>query len=87
MRLGDTLRPRERDVQRDPAAIGMADEVHLVIHPVDERDGSRRLIRQREGVFAGPRSDAVAAKMLRSDQLVFRAERFAEPAPLCGSCA
>jgi hypothetical protein len=65
----------------------MANQVHLSIAAINQRDGSCRLVRQREPVFAGPGSDAVAAVMFGGDQLVIGSEFATEPALLAGAAA
>jgi hypothetical protein len=46
---GDPFRPGQRHVQRDAAAIGVADEMQLALACVDERDRPGSLVREREG--------------------------------------
>ena len=39
---GDAVRPGQRHVERDATAVGVPDEVNLVVAPVDQRDGLAR---------------------------------------------
>src|SRR5262249_399704 len=82
---GDALGARERHVQRDAAAIGMADEMHLPCAAIDELDGARRFIGQREGMRADPRAGALAAIVLGRDQTERLAERAVQLMPLPGA--
>src|ERR1700753_2751618 len=66
----------------------MSDEMHLAARSLDDLDGARGSAREREGPLAAPRSDAVAAVMLRRDQRIARvvgierAEGVAQETPL-----
>ena len=79
----DAIRPRERGMQRDAATVGVADQMDLTVGAVDQRNGARSLIGEREGMLAGPGAGAVAAIVLGRDQVVTPAQRLGEPAPLC----
>src|SRR5258706_15550405 len=60
----------------------MRDGVPRSIEANNQAEGSCRLVRQSEGVFAGPGSNALAAIVLRGNQLVIAAKLLTESAPL-----
>ena len=72
-------------MQRDTAAVGMSDEVHFPVDPVDQTDRAGCLVRQRERVIPAPGSGAFAAVVLGSEQLVASAAGFREVAPLASA--
>src|SRR5690606_3228768 len=82
---GNPIRPRERNMEGDSAAVGMSDKMDLARAPVDQIDGTLRLIGEGECVLAGPMAGAVAAVVLRGVHRVARAERGGELLPLTGA--
>src|SRR5689334_12768150 len=82
---GDAVFARQRRVQGDAAAVGVADQMHLALAMVDAVDGPRRLIGQREGVRAAPGAGRLRAIVLGRKELVPRAEGIAEGPPLTGA--
>ena len=74
-------------MEGNAAAIGMANEMHLGIASIDERDRARRLVGECEGVFKCPRTAALAAVMLWREHLVAAAESLSQVAPLSAACA
>src|SRR5262249_51970520 len=86
---GNAVWTGKRYLERDPAPVGMADEMHLLATPVDEFDCPGCLVGEREGVLAGPWSRAIAPEMFGGEQLEAATERLGEVAPLarCGAGA
>ena len=79
---GNASGPSQSYVEGDAATVGMADKMDLVHAPVDEVDGPRRLVGQRESMRAGPGACPLTAVVLGSKQRVGRAEGSAELPPL-----
>src|SRR5262249_9120703 len=82
---GDPVGSRQSRMQRHATAIGMADQVDVLLPPVDEREAPRGLVREPKGVVAAPRSSAGAALVLRGEQMLLSTQRIAEVAPLAGA--
>src|SRR6185369_14239369 len=85
--IRDPFWPRHGNMKRNTAAIGMTDEMDLVIALIDEGDRSRRLIRKRESVLSAPCSAALTPVVLGHQHLVGGAECLGEAIPLAGARA
>jgi len=63
---GDAAGPCQCHVQGKATPIGVTDQMNLSLALVDEVDGPRRFVRQREGMRAGPGTRSLAAVVLGS---------------------
>src|SRR5436309_15415774 len=81
------IRPGQRHVERDAAAVGVTDEMDLAFAFVDERDAAGSFVRERKCALARPRPRAFIAKVLGGQQLIAATQRFRQVGPLAGTGA